>query len=275
MPNYLRKMKTDLIDGKAIYLMYTVDENGEETLQSLNDALGKTITLNFEGEISCVNCGRKTKKSFNQGHCFVCLRSKASCDTCIMSPEKCHFAAGTCREPQWGEENCNIEHVVYLSNTSGLKVGITRHSQIPTRWIDQGAIQAIPLYRVKTRYHSGLYEVKLGNFVSDKTAWQRMLKNQVEAQDMQLAKANLLEQAKELITPLVGELDYEALVDEPAVSIEYPVLEYPEKVKSLNFDKTPEVSGTLMGIKGQYLLLDSGVINLRKFGGYQINWQVS
>ncbi len=264
-------MKTHLSDsGEAQYHLHLVDESGVASFVSLNDQLGQPITLRYQAQIACIHCGRKTKKSFNQGYCFVCFRDLAQCDNCIMSPEKCHYDQGTCREPEWADEHCNIEHVVYLANTSGLKVGITRHSQIPTRWIDQGAIQAIPFLRVKTRFHSGLYETALNEFVSDKTAWQQMLKNLAEPLDMALERDAIKAQSESVLAPLQEKLGYSPYVDEPALSIAYPVLEYPTKVKSLNLEKTPEITGTLLGIKGQYLILDIGVINLRKFGGYDV-----
>ncbi len=106
----------------------------------LNDYLGQTLMLDFAGDIHCQACGRKTNKSFNQGYCFPCFNKLAECDACIMSPEKCHFHLDTCRDPAWGERRCMQDHYVYLANSSGLKVGITRGSQVPTRWFDQGAV---------------------------------------------------------------------------------------------------------------------------------------
>ena len=262
----IQKLKTNLCDPVEYQLPI-----GDELLP-LNPYLGKTLTLEFTGEINCVSCGRKTNKSFNQGYCFPCFRSLASCDTCIMKPELCHYAQGTCREPQWGESHCMIPHYVYLSNTSGLKVGITRHSQVPTRWIDQGAIQAVPLFQVEQRFHSGLVEDALRQYVADKTNWRAMLKGSGNSVDLLAERDRLLEQAAEDLEKLKAQhptikMD---VLDEDVVEISYPVLEYPEKVSSFNFDKNPIVSGTLMGIKGQYLIFDTGVINVRKFGGYKI-----
>ena len=115
-----------------------------DTRIPLNDLIGRPLRLDFDGVIRCIHCDRKTNKSFNQGFCYPCFRKLAACDSCIMSPEKCHYHLGTCREPEWGEAHCMVEHVVYLANSSGLKVGITRASQVPTRWIDQGLLT---LYR--------------------------------------------------------------------------------------------------------------------------------
>jgi len=244
-----------------------------ESLTPLNPLLGRHLRLDYLGEIHCIHCGRKTSKSFNQGYCYPCFRRLAQCDSCIVSPEKCHYAAGTCREPAWGEANCMIEHVVYLANTSGLKVGITRHSQVPTRWIDQGASAALPVFRVASRHHSGLVEVLLGAHVADRTAWQAMLKGPPPALDLPTERDRLLALCAAELTALGERLGLQALRpvgEETPWEIEYPVLEYPQKVRAHNLDKTPQAEGTLLGIKGQYLIFDTGVINLRKYGGYRL-----
>jgi hypothetical protein len=241
----------------------------------MNDYLGQRISLNYGGEIHCCYCGRKTKKSFNQGFCFPCLKKLARCDSCIVSPEKCHYEQGTCREPEWGEAFCLTDHVVYLANSSGVKVGITRATQLPTRWIDQGAVQALPIMRVATRLQSGLVEDALRQHVADKTNWRKMLKGELERVDLPAARETVFERCEAELGALSERFGVQALqpvVDAECVDIEYPVLEYPTKVSSHNFDKTPQVEGTLMGIKGQYLILDTGVINLRKFTAYNISF---
>tara|TARA_B100000768_G_C11089187_1_gene294187 strand:- start:95 stop:682 length:588 start_codon:yes stop_codon:yes gene_type:complete len=190
-----------------------------------------------------------------------------------MRPETCHYAAGTCREPSWGEEFCMQDHIVYLANSSGVKVGITRVNQIPTRWIDQGAAQALPIFRVKSRYQSGLVEVTFKAHVSDRTDWRKMLKGVPVSVDLKGVRQELMQECNAEIIALqqrFGEGEITPLSDEEVVEISYPIDQYPEKVKSLNFDKTPEISGLLHGIKGQYLILDTGVLNIRKFSGYSI-----
>ena len=261
------KMRTELGDVVQYALPL-----GDQVV-ALNPLIGQTVRLEFTGFIQCVACSRLTKKSFNQGYCYPCFKKLAQCDMCIMSPERCHFAAGTCREPEWGEANCNIDHFVYLANTSGLKVGITRHSQIPTRWIDQGASQALPIARVSSRYLSGLLEVQISKSVADKTAWQTMLKGAPEPIGL-VAKRD---EIKELYATELDELQnihglqsIQWLEDQNPVDIRFPVTAYPEKVKALNFDKQVTVEGCLLGIKGQYLIFDTGVLNIRKFGGYEL-----
>ncbi len=244
---------------------------GDELLP-MNGHIGEAIKLSYEGEINCVACGRKTKKSFAQGHCYPCFRSLASCDMCIMKPETCHYAEGTCREPEWGEAHCFQPHYVYLANSSGIKVGITRGTQIPTRWIDQGAGQALPIFKVANRLQSGLLEVVLKQHVSDRTDWRKMLKADAEPLDMKAIRDDLLSQSAAEIETIQQEQGAEAiqLLDENVVDIKFPVSEYPEKIKSLNFDKQADIEGVFMGIKGQYLILDTGVLNIRKFSGYNI-----
>ena len=240
----------------------------------LNPLIGSQLTLQYTGAINCIACGRKTNKSFAQGFCYPCFQSLAQCDSCIVKPEQCHYFEGTCREPEWGETHCLQDHYVYLANSSGTKVGITRGSQIPTRWMDQGASQALPIFRVKNRLLSGLLEVILKQHVADKTHWQRMLKGVPESVDLVVKRDELLATCADEIAAIGKQYDSDAinpLIDEPMVTIDYPVNEYPTKVKSLNFDKTPEVTGILGGIKGQYLILDTGVLNIRKFSGYNIN----
>ncbi|PLW82632.1 DUF2797 domain-containing protein [Kineobactrum sediminis] len=263
----LRKMKTRLAVPVAYEMVL-----GDHSLP-LNCYLGQALELQFLGQINCVHCDRLTSKSFNQGFCYPCFRRLAQCDSCIMSPEKCHFHLGTCREPEWGESNCMIDHFVYLANTSGLKVGITRHSQVPTRWMDQGATQAVPIFRVSTRLQSGLVETLLKPYIADKTNWQAMLKGATAPANLEVERQRLMAECQAGLVELQrnhGLQAIAALETQPVTVIDYPVLEYPTKVKSFNFDKTPTVAGTLQGIKGQYLILDTGVINLRKFGGYQV-----
>lgn len=244
---------------------------GEQEL-ALNPLIGKSLTLVHTGNIYCCNCGKKTKKSYAQGHCFVCMQKLASCDMCIMKPETCHFSAGTCREPEWGERNCFVPHYVYLANTSGIKVGITRHTQIPTRWIDQGATQGLPIIKVANRRLSGLVEVELAKLIKDKTNWQAMLKSNAEDIDLKQQAKELLPHIEQRLAELIAAEGPDAItiLSNDIQPIHYPVDVFPTKVKSFNLDKAPIVSGILMGIKGQYLIFDTGVINIRKYTGYEI-----
>ncbi|MFA7554219.1 MAG: DUF2797 domain-containing protein [Spongiibacteraceae bacterium] len=248
-----------------------------DSLILLNTLMGKKIKLTYTGVINCHHCGRLTKKSFNQGFCYPCFRKLAQCDSCIMSPEKCHYFEGTCREPEWGDSHCMIDHYVYLANSSGIKVGITRGTQIPTRWMDQGAIQALPIFRVSNRKLSGLVEVVFKDHVADKTSWQKMLKGDIDPVDLVAERDRLMIECQtdiEALQAIHGIQAIQALTSAEVVSITYPVDVFPSKVKSFNFDKQPIIEGVLKGIKGQYLMLDTGVLNIRKFGGYEVEFSV-
>ncbi|KIN14718.1 hypothetical protein RO22_14730 [Halomonas sp. KHS3] len=239
---------------------------------ALNERIGEPLSLRWTGAIACTHCGRATKKSFAQGHCYPCFKRLAQCDTCIMKPETCHFFQGTCREPEWGERHCFQPHIVYLANSSGLKVGITRKTQMPTRWLDQGAIQALPILEVDTRQQSGFVEILFKEQVADRTNWRAMLKGDVETMDLSAERDRLLTLLADGLHQLreTHGADAIRLLEQPAQHFHYPVSVFPKKVVSHNFDKQPLVEGVLQGVKGQYLILDSGVINLRKFTGYEI-----
>ena len=263
----LSKLRSELGDTVSYRLPVGDDE------LPLDPLSGQHLSIRFTGEIECTHCGRATKKSFNQGHCFPCSQRLAACDICIVRPERCHYHQGTCREPEWGETHCLQPHVVYLANTSGLKVGITRKGQIPTRWIDQGARQALPVAEVASRRIAGLLEVSLAEHVADRTDWRAMLKGDPAPVDLEASSRELMATAAKTIEGLrerFGETAVSLNEDARPVSIRYPVLEHPVKVRSLNLDKQAEIEGTLAGIKGQYLIFDAGVLNVRKFTGYRV-----
>ena len=265
---HIAKMKTTL-NSPVTYALPVNDG-----FVDMNPLLGEKITLTYNGNICCQHCGKKTKKSYAQGYCYHCMITLAQCDSCIMSPEKCHYAAGTCREPEWGDTHCMIDHIVYLANSSGIKVGITRHSQVPTRWIDQGAVQAIPVFRTSSRYLSGLVEVIFKQHIADKTDWRKMLRNDNGHIDLAAERERLFIETREEIALLIqqhGINSIQHIDDADITTITYPVIEYPVKVSSLDFDKTPTITGQLMGIKGQYLMLDCGVLNLRKYTSYHLD----
>jgi len=240
---------------------------------ALNPLIGARVALRYLGSIHCVHCGRRTRKSFDQGHCYPCFRTLAACDRCVKSPEKCHYFQGTCREPQWGERHCMQPHVVYLANASGLEVGITRAGQIPLRWIDQGAVQALPFARTATRQQAGFVEVALKAHVSDRTAWQRMLRGDPEPEDLPAARARLSRACAEALAALrtrFGEDAIRLAEDPQAWRIEYPVARWPAKVRALDLERLGRIEGVLEGIKGQYWLLSSGVVNIRKYTAYEV-----
>lgn len=280
----LVKLKTLLIPSPSPSLSSFPSSNFVSTVQytlsigeteiPLNAYIGEKISLKFSNEIRCIYCDKKTKKSYNQGYCFPCCQKLARCDFCIVRPETCHHHLGTCREPEWAETHCLIPHIVYLANTSGVKVGITRGTQIPTRWIDQGAVQALPILSTTNRYLAGCTEVALKAYVNDKTDWRKMLKGDIESVDLNAKREELLTLLNEKNKDRENPLDLtkiKLLEDQAITTIQYPVLEYPKKVASINLEKTPEINGTLLGIKGQYLILDIGVLNIRNIAGYVVS----
>ena len=229
----------------------------------ISDYLESNISLKWNGIINCVSCGNITKKSFFQGFCYPCFISAPESSECILKPELCQAHEGVSRDMAWSKKYCLSDHYVYLSLTSGVKVGVTRHSQIPTRWIDQGAIKALKIAKTPNRYLAGIIEIALKSFVSDRTSWQKMLKNEVDS------STDLHHYKRMLQNELSAELKKYILDDEQELLLYYPTKKYPQKIKSINFDKKYECEGKLTGIKGQYLYLDSQyVINIRKYGGY-------
>lgn len=247
----------------------------------LNSYLGKEISLKYLNEIRCQACQQVTSKSYSQGYCFPCSQSLARCDLCIVRPERCHFSLGTCREPEWGEAHCMVPHIVYLANTSGIKVGITRETQIPTRWIDQGAVAAIPMFKVATRHLSGLIEVILAKHIQDKTDWRKMLKGEPPEQNLISVKKSLWQTCETDILKAVkkntrdlDKFEYLGNHKDNILSLQYPVLQYPSKVTALNLEKLSSIRGTLQGIKGQYLILSTGVLNIRNLTGVLVEISV-
>lgn len=231
----------------------------------MNDLIGHKIRIAFEGVIHCTICGRKTAKSFGNGACYPCFANAPQASPCIINPELCEAHLGKGRDVEWEQNHHNQPHVVYLAKSSGVKVGVTRAAQVPNRWIDQGASEAIILAEVPYRQLAGLIEVELKAHYSDKTNWQRMLKNEVALADLQEVK-------EEALNHYLSEEYHEFISDNDEIfTLQFPVENYPTKVKSIRLDKVPVVEGVLTGIKGQYLYLDdNNVINIRNHSGYLV-----
>lgn len=251
------KMRSEMADPVQYFLPF-----GEVEIP-MNERIGKPIEFRFTGQINCISCGKKTKTSFSQGFCYNCLQTAPEASETIMRPELSKAHLGIARDMDWAREHDLIDHFVYLAVSGELKVGVTRHHQVPTRWIDQGASEAIVLSKTPNRHIAGVIEVFLKNFFSDKTAWQAMLKN-ISTQGYNLPEektnANLL---------LPRELQQYYSDDDKIWRLNYPVLNFPEKVTSVSFDKEPVISGVLIGIKGQYLIFEDGrVLNIRRHSGY-------
>lgn len=258
---FLRKMRVQLTDTIQYELHL-------DNVIHLNERIGSEIRLEWQGVIACQKCSKRTKNSFGEGFCYSCFISAPEAAECILRPELCRAHVGEGRDPLWEEKNHNQPHAVYLAGSSEIKVGITRLEQVPTRWIDQGASSALILAIVPNRYEAGRVEVALKSLYTDKTNWQKMLKNEIDD------SIDLVEEKWKLEDELPGDITQFFSDHDESIILNYPVLSYPEKIKSMSFDKTPIVEGKLIGIKGQYLLFDDGgVINIRKHTGYQIEIQ--
>ncbi len=254
----LQKLETSL--NETVY--YFMESS--EGKVCLNEQIGKTLDLEFTGEIYCTHCGRKTKKSYNQGFCFFCSKTAPSADISVVKPELDQSHLGISRDMEWAKENNLIDHFVYLANTGNIKVGITRHTQIPTRWIDQGANEAIRIAKVPYRQLSGLIEVKLKKHFADITNWRKMLSGNYS--DIPLLKDSV-QKAHRLLKKEFGEY----LIDDNITSIQYPIYSFPAKINSLNLEKKAKYSGVLSGIKGQYLIFEDGMVfNVRKHIGFNV-----
>ena len=255
----IRKMHTDLTDQLTYELPI-----GDEKID-MNALIGKEISLTYLGQINCIHCGRKTKTSFSQGYCYSCFTTLPQTDPSILRPELDLSYLGIARDMEWAKENSLKPHYVYLAYSGNLKVGVTRESQVPTRWIDQGASKAIKLAKTPNRHIAGVIEVALKEHFSDKTNWRSMLKLE-NSNDIQLAEEK--EKARKLLHP---ELQQYISDEDEITDIVYPMEMIPEKVTSFSFEKENEFTGVLRGIKGQYLIFDEGkVINIRKHNGYLI-----
>lgn len=265
---HLQKMSTEF-DGNQV--QYTLDMNDQKL--SINHFIGQHLTLKTLNEIHCAYCGKSTRKSYNQGYCYLCFIELARNDTCIMKPELCHFANGTCREPDWGIKHCMQPHLVYLAWSSGLKVGLTKPSQIPTRWIDQGAVAGTLFAQTQSRYHAGLIEDYLKQWYNDRTNWRKMLTVHT-GPEIDLAEEAKNAQQHIQNSSLPEEVLNTTLFLEPNVThLNYPITQN-GPVKSMSLDKNNTIEGLLLGIKGQYLILDTGVINIRKHTSYLVELSI-
>ncbi|MDX2285782.1 MAG: DUF2797 domain-containing protein [Bacteroidia bacterium] len=259
----LRKMAAEA--GSPI--RYTL-QLGDDAV-SLNGLLGQEIRLRFEGVINCKICGRVTKKAFGEGFCYPHFMNHPENSPCIVRPELCEGHLGKGRDAEWELTHHVQPHTVYLALTSGVKVGVTRSTQIPTRWIDQGAWKTIRLAETPQRQLAGAIEVALKAYVTDKTPWQDMLRDRREDADLTAEKARL----HALLPP---ELQAYYSENPEIQEFAYPVLQYPESVKSISLDKTPDTGGMLAGIRGQYLIFGDGrAINVRSHTGYKVTLETA
>jgi hypothetical protein len=251
------KMRTELATPVKYFLPVG------QTEIAMNELIGKEISMNFTGQINCISCGKQTKTSFNQGFCYSCLQTAPEASESVIRPELSKAHLGIARDMEWAVKHDLIDHYVYLAVSGDVKVGVTRHHQIPTRWIDQGASAAIKLATAPNRHIAGIIEVFLKKYFTDKTDWRAMLKNEIAV------NFNLTEEKEKVNQLLPSELKKYFESDNEVIEIDYPVISFPKNIKSVGFDKTPKIEGVLTGIKGQYLIFqDDSVLNIRKHNGY-------
>lgn len=253
----LRKMKTETGNPVQYFLVFAND------FLHLNQILGKALRIEFI-KFECLNCAAE-RPIYRQGFCKTCFYETPAAGDWIMKPElsTAHLEKED-RDLDYEKKAQLQPHVVYLANSGNVKVGVARKSQIPTRWIDQGAHEAIEIMEVPNRYLAGITEVALKQHVSDKTHWQNMLTNRIE--DTNLAEW------RDTLKPYIPKEVAEYFIPSSAEThIAFPVLSYPKKVKSLNLNKTPKYKGVLTGLKGQYLIFEDGtVFNVRSSEGYYV-----
>lgn len=253
----LTKMQTEIGNPIQYYLVF------EDSFLNVNQLIGKETEIVFQG-YKCLNCG-KQKKIFRQGFCYDCFMTSAAVGDWIMKPELSTAHLDIEDRDLVYEKKVQLQpHIVYLALSSEVKVGVTRKTQVPTRWIDQGAVQAVPIVEVPNRYLAGITEVALKNHFADKTAWQKMLKNEVLPVDLLVERQKTFDWLPDEVKPHFA-------VDQQVLDLHYPVVHYPKKISSLNLDKTPSHTGKVSGIKGQYLLFEDGtVFNVRSSEGYVV-----
>lgn len=267
----LRKMNGELgEDGKVRYYLNLPDILETRHNVFMNDLIGKRITISYKGHINSVLSGAKMKKAYGEGLTYKEFMESPLASPSIVRPELSRIHEGIAlRDLDWEMEHHMKPHYVYISLTSGYKVGVTRDVNVPFRWIDQGATKAVKIAQVPYRQLAGLIEVSLKPHIADKTNWQAMLKGVLDT-------TQSIEEVREWLLKLIpSEYAEYVISDDKVCNIEYPVLRYPEKVKSLKLDRDFRIKRNLVGIKGQYLIFDTGdVLNIRSHAGYRIDLSV-
>ena len=257
----LRKMQTEIGSPIQYYMVF------ENDFLNVNQILDKKLKIDFI-KFQCLNCGRD-RPIYRQGFCKTCFYETPTAGDWIMRPELSTAHLDKEDRDLVYEKKVQLQpHIVYLANSSNVKVGVTRKTQVPTRWIDQGAHEAIEIVEVPNRYLAGITEVALKDHIGDKTNWRKMLTNSVEDE-------NLVEWRNKLKQYIPEEAADYFIESNSETNLEFPVLRFPEKVKSLNLSKTPNYEGVLKGIKGQYLIFeDNTVFNVRGSEGYYVGLDI-
>lgn len=258
----LSKMRTEY----GFPVRYYLAASGAEIF--MNDLIGSRVTIEYQHVNNCISCGDVTRRSYMNGHCYKCYMTLPECDDGVFNPEKDMAHLGISRDMEWSKQYSLIDHYVYLAFTGDLKVGVTRYNQIPTRWIDQGAVAAIKFAKTPYRNLAGQIEVEMKKHLSDKTNWKMML-------SVSKHNVDLVERKKYFLHKLPEDLQLYASFDDLVTEIAYPYDYKLANVKAVSLDTYDKISGVLAGIKGQYLLFDNGVaLNVRSHSGYKVKLTV-
>lgn len=253
----------DASSGRVYYRL------GQERL-AIDELLGRVLTIEHTGTIHCRICGESIPKTYGEGYCYTHFQSDPATAPCVIHPELCQAHEGKGRDIEWERKHHDQPHVVYLADSGGLKVGVTRSTHRPSRWIDQGAHAAVELARAPNRYLAGVIEVALKDTVSDKTRWQRMLTG------VEDGKVSLADEHARVAALLPEDLAGYTAPLEAITELRYPSIATPEKIKSLNLSRVPEHSARLIGIRGQYLIFEEGVVvNIRRHTGFEVQLSVA
>jgi hypothetical protein len=261
------KYETNLLKMRSEYhtpVKYFLPVGDSEIF--MNELIGRKIEINYLNQINCIKCNAVTQKSFHQGYCYSCYISVPECDSGVLRPETDMSHLGISRDIEWSKKYSLINHYVYLAITGDLKVGVTRFNQIPNRWIDQGAISAIKICKTPYRNLAGIIEVELKKHLNDKTNVNKMLKTKSH-------NINLITEKQKYISLLPDELKKYITTDNTITNISYPYNYQFDNFSNFIFsNKQNQISGILMGIKGQYLIFNNGIIfNVRAHSGYLIS----
>lgn len=255
MRGYVRALEHQ-VDEPVRYSLRLGEEEAD-----LNEWLGRHVQITFLGEKRCIVCQRKVNKLYQNGYCFPCVTTLAETDLCIVKPHECHFHLGTCRDEQFAERHCMIPHYVYLGVSSQAKVGLTRKNREWTRWIDQGAVRAMLLAEVPTRKGAGELEMEIAAHIPDKTDWRKLVLGVTSDVDLYAL-------AEEVSSRLSEQWQKYLFTEKSVHSFVYPVIpDKTTKAKSYSLDKLNQIEGELIGIRGQYLLFEHGVFQVKKHAG--------
>ena len=262
----LQKMRV-AASSPVAYALVDARPGAEGDAQPLNPLIGRRLDLRFEGVYVCTACGRSPERVYDNGYCEDCVKTRADADICMMRPERCHFGDpdNPCRDESFGLERCFQPHYLYASLTSDVKVGITRRANLPTRWIDQGAAAAVTLALLPSRKAVGEVEHALAETFKDRTHWMNMLRGSPDPAQLDDTVAQIDARLIELGAP--GVLPPEARL---RMSFTYPLETRPGRLKTVQLWRTPRIESTLLGIKGQYLIFEDCVLNVRRHSGFHI-----